>query len=159
MAAVHANGGNVYQTAKKIGIPEKTLEHWVKSVHKPQAAKDGEEKRGDMADALDRIAWKLLDALEGKIGDAPLSQTATSLGIAIDKARLLRGEPTAITQHDERRTIAAAIFADPAVAAAATARLEQLTSGFTHPGPLRELHVSRQVEVPASPIDAEPRPT
>ena len=57
-----------------------------------------------MAAALSKIAWKLLRSAEGKIGRATLGQVMTSLGVAIDKMRLLRGEATDISErHDDAR--------------------------------------------------------
>jgi transposase-like protein len=100
LAALAANGGNVARTAAQLGIPEKTLEHWSKGDRHPEAAKMGDQKRGPMADALLEVAWKLLDSIPAKIRQAPLNQTATAMGIALDKARLLRGEPTSITSAE-----------------------------------------------------------
>jgi transposase-like protein len=98
LAALAANGGNVNRTASQLRIPAKTLENWQKGSCHPEAAENGERKKGPMADALEAVAWKLLDSIPEKIARAPLNQTATALGIALDKARLLRGEPTNITQ-------------------------------------------------------------
>ena len=96
LAALKANGGNVKRTALQLGIPHKTLDNWAKGVNHPGAAELGNRKTADMAAALEDVAWKLLDAIPGKVEKAPLNHTATALGIAIDKARLLRGEPTSI---------------------------------------------------------------
>lgn len=104
LAALAANGGNVAKTARELGVPAKTVEQWSKGQRHFEAAQMSETKRGPLADRLDEIAWKLADAIYGRseaeLKAAPLTQVATSLGITIDKARLLRGEPTNI---DERR--------------------------------------------------------
>jgi hypothetical protein len=100
LAALAANGGNVDRTARQLGIPAKTLENWAKGDRHPESAEMGERKSGSMADALEGVAWKLLDALPGKVEKASLSHTATAMGIAIDKCRLLRGEPTAINRQE-----------------------------------------------------------
>jgi transposase-like protein len=96
LAALTANGGNLTKTAEQVGVPRKTLEHWVKCERHPEAAKMGELKRGPMADAVELVAWKLLDDLgrPEKIDAATLNQVATAFGIAVDKARLLRGLST-----------------------------------------------------------------
>lgn len=155
VAAVLANGGNVFRTSREIDIPSKTLEHWVKGEARPEAATTGEQKRGTMAEELERVAWKLLGSIEGKIESAPLSHTATAMGIAIDKARLLRGQPTTITQHDERRSIVAAVLHDPAACDAVTSALERFTCGESQPGPLRDARIGGEVDVPAAPLTPE----
>jgi len=53
--------------------------------------------------------------LAGKVDDATLAQTATALGIVIDKAQLLKGLPTNISSSvlsdDERKLRLAGILA------------------------------------------------
>lgn len=95
LAALAANGGNLKATAAALGIPPKTLRSW-----RDQGGDFAPHKKEGMAEALDRAAWTLLGALTDKdrIADAPLNQVATSMGIAIDKARLLRGESTNIEE-------------------------------------------------------------
>lgn len=100
LAALAANNNCIRGTAAKLGIPFATLAKWANGTRHPEAIIDGHEKKLDMATALENVAWKLLDAIPDKIAKAPLNQTATAMGIAIDKARLLRGQPTQITQHD-----------------------------------------------------------
>jgi transposase-like protein len=98
LAALAANGGNVKRTAEQLGIPLQTLHSWASGARHPEASTSAEPKKGPMADRLEEIAWQLLEAIPGKIANAPLSQVATGMGIAIDKARLLRGEPTQIAE-------------------------------------------------------------
>lgn len=99
LAALAANGGNVGRTARELGIAETTVRHWATGDRHPEAAQMGERKKQDMATALEGVAWKLLRSLPKKVAKAPLNQAATAMGIAIDKARLLRGEPTQIDEH------------------------------------------------------------
>lgn len=96
LAALAANEGNVARTAKQLGIPAKTVENWAKGTNHPEAAELGDRKKGVLADKLEEVAWKLAGALDQKIEQAGLQQTATSLGIVIDKMQLLRNKPTAI---------------------------------------------------------------
>lgn len=138
VAALAANAGNVSRTAAQLGIPAKTLENWAKGSAHPEAADNGEQKKAGMAAALDEIAWKLLGAIEGKIGDASLSHTATAMGIAIDKARLLRGEPTKLPD-DAPGLIA--VYADPVASTHAAALLERVT---TRPDDAGRAGVARQ---------------
>lgn len=104
LAALAANGGNVFRTAAQLGIPATTIKNWAKGYRHPEAAEMGEQKKGPMADALEAVAWKLLDSIPSKIAKATLAQVSTSMGISIDKARLLRGEPTNIeeSRNDDR---------------------------------------------------------
>jgi transposase-like protein len=98
LAALDANGGNVYRTAKALSIPQSTLEGWAKSRGTNAAIPNlREHKKKALAEQLEEIAEKLAEAIPGKVGDATLQQTATSLGIVVDKMQLLRGQPTNIT--------------------------------------------------------------
>ncbi len=106
LAALAANGGNIKQTAAQLNIPRKTLENWSRGKLHPDVADNGHKKRGPMADALEEVAWKLIDAIPPKIRKAPLNQTAVALGISIEKMRLLREQATAISgkeMTDEQR--------------------------------------------------------
>lgn len=106
LVALDANGGNVIGTSRLIGIPEKTLEEWSKNRRiNEDVAILREGKREDLADRLEDIAHKLLDSMASKIPDANLSNVSVSFGIAVDKMRLLREQPTSITSaltDDER---------------------------------------------------------
>jgi hypothetical protein len=107
LAALAANGGNIKRTANQLGIPEKTLSNWAKGISHPESAINGDQKKGNMADALEAVAWKLIEVMPTKVSKATLSQVATSLGIAIDKMRLLREQATSISGQggltDEQR--------------------------------------------------------
>jgi transposase-like protein len=106
LAALDANGGNVKRTASLLGIPHKTLDDWSKELGiNDDVAEIRAGKRGDLADRLEGIAHVLLDSIESKIPDANLSNVSVSFGIAVDKMRLLREQPTSITAaltDDER---------------------------------------------------------
>src|SRR4029453_14823292 len=94
LAAVAANGGNVRRTAAQLGVPKATLQGWASGDRHPEASAHAAGKKPDMADALEAVAWKLIEALPGKVARASLSQTAVAAGIAIEKMRLLREPPT-----------------------------------------------------------------
>jgi hypothetical protein len=114
LAALDANGGKVKPTAAALSIPEKTLEEWSKNRGiNPEVANIRAGKREDLADRLEELAHSLLDGAAGKILDANLSNVSVSLGIAIDKMRLLREQPTSITAaltDDERADRVAALL-------------------------------------------------
>lgn len=96
MAALAANANNVSQTARQLGIPAKTLENWAKGTAHPEAAKNGEQKKAALADQLEEVAERITGAMPAKIKQAGLQQCAVSLGIAIEKMRLLREQPTSL---------------------------------------------------------------
>jgi transposase-like protein len=114
LAALDANGGNVRATAATLGIPHKTLDDWAneRGVNE-EVAELRTGKREDLADRLEALAHTLLDSVAGKIHDANLSNVSVSMGIAIDKMRLLREQPTSITAaltDDERADRVAALL-------------------------------------------------
>lgn len=101
LLALASNGGNIKRTAKETGIPYMTLSEWSKGGCHESITKFRDENRDNLADAMETMAWRLLEAMPGKIGDASLRDVATALGISIDKARLLRNEATSISVNVE----------------------------------------------------------
>jgi transposase-like protein len=96
LAALKANAGNIEKTAREVGVKPTTLRQWRDGTRHPEAAQMSEEKAPEFAARLDRFAADVLRlTTDDDIKAAPLSQRFTALGIAIDKARLLRGESTA----------------------------------------------------------------
>lgn len=92
------NPSALLTVADKLMVPDRTLRRWFHGESNPPPDKLVNIKKGDMADALEGVAWTLLDSMAdaNAIQDAPLQQRATAYGIAIDKMRLLRGMPTEI---------------------------------------------------------------
>ena len=127
LAAFAANQGNLSQTASQCEIPRNTIRRWLEAQQESQASADtvqpafkpATEKKdpaeaplpprrlgfvelvpqaaASLADKLEKIAHKLADILPDKIERASLQQCAVSLGIAIEKMRLLREQSTANT--------------------------------------------------------------
>lgn len=100
LAVLDANAGNVSKTARDTGIPRKTLEEWRDGRVAEGVAELRQEKKEGLADRLEAIALQMLDAMPSKILDASLKDTATAVGIAIDKRQLLTGQPTAIQRNE-----------------------------------------------------------
>jgi len=95
LAALDANDGNVKRTARDCGIPESTLRGWKKSRGTNDAVAElRPQKKGELADALEDIAWKIIGVLPDKIDEASVRELATLLGVALDKHQLLLGKPT-----------------------------------------------------------------
>lgn len=103
LAALKANRGNVEKTARQMNVRPTTLRNWMTQKSHPEATENGEEKRGPLADRLESLAWKLVEGIDNpaKIKKAPINQLSVSAGILIDKFRLLRGEPTDISEFKD----------------------------------------------------------
>lgn len=108
LAALEANGGNLSATHRVTGYPISTIKRW-RDEPDPRLADLGNRKKADLSDKLEEIAYALADAIPGKIDAASLQTIAVSLGITIDKLRLLKGEATEVTEvrgSDARRELA-----------------------------------------------------
>lgn len=123
LAALAANGGNLAKTAAQVGVPRKTLAEWQKQqtprggvadasppkkAAAEQVAKLLPGAKVALSDRLEQVASALVDKMDDpeKIAAATLSQLAVAAGVAIDKMRLLREQPTSIpgaTLSDEER--------------------------------------------------------
>jgi hypothetical protein len=90
LAGLDANAGNVARTARQLGLPRKTLDQWAKGRAHPGVAKLRHQKKEELADHLEALAGRLLDAMPGKIAGASLIHLAVAVGILIDKMILLR---------------------------------------------------------------------
>lgn len=91
LAVLDGNNGNIARTARHTGIPRATLTDWANNRGVSDDVPEiRHEKKQELADKLEAIAHQLADAIPGKIADAPLIQATSSLGIAIEKMRLLR---------------------------------------------------------------------
>ena len=106
--------GSQRRTALNCGIPETTIRDWVKGTAMNEDTHElARVKKQELSERIEHLAHLLIDQAPGKISDATLQQTITSLGIAIDKLQLLRNKPTVITDdasltdHDRAQRIAA----------------------------------------------------
>jgi len=100
LAMLRVNDNNITKTATQLGLPRVTLRAWahrLSGITQAVEAKIPQHVKS-LADRLDEIAHLCCDAIPGKIEKAALSQVSVSLAIAVDKMRLLRDQPTAITQ-------------------------------------------------------------
>jgi hypothetical protein len=59
--------------------------------------------RDALSARLENVAHQVLDELPDKIEPAPLRDLGTTLGLMIDRMKLLRKEPTVMTESVERR--------------------------------------------------------
>ncbi len=96
-----AHGGNAKLTAQQTGVPRATLQRWASGEGVHSCVPDiGHQKREDLADRLEDLAHRLMDAVPGKVAQADLKGLGVCLGIAVDKMRLRREQPTSIEGHD-----------------------------------------------------------
>jgi transposase-like protein len=102
LAALDANGGNVRRTARQLGMPKQTLKLWARGrgIHEP-VPQARVAQRAALADRLEEVAHQLLDSTLEKIEGAPLQAVFVSLGIAVEKMRLLRDQATSILNHGD----------------------------------------------------------
>lgn len=103
LAALALYGGDASKAAREVGVPRNTLLRWRDNA--PEVVRQiGQDKAEELTARLDRIAdraaqlqTRALEVLESGADDLLLDNWAhvnRAMGTAIDKARLLRGEPT-----------------------------------------------------------------
>lgn len=108
LLALAANRGNVKHTADALNMPEQTLRDWKAEDNTP----DREKKRGSLAVQFEHMAEVALGVALEKIDQADAYHAALISGISTDKARLLKGEATAI---NESRSINLSMLSDEEV--------------------------------------------
>lgn len=102
LAALAANGGNLKRTAREQGVPETSLRQWAKGDRHPEAVEMSAQKKPPLADAYEDVVRRSLGHLsEAKLKRAGAVDLLKVAGIATDKMRLLRDEPTSITGHQD----------------------------------------------------------
>ena len=76
----------------------KTVKRWFDGQQGTPPRKNVQQKKGDMADKMEELAWKFMNrASDWKaIAEMDPKSAMTAAGIAIDKMRLLKGLPTQI---------------------------------------------------------------
>ena len=105
LALLAAYDGNAAKTSRKTGIPSSTIRRWRDQQHNPPtdkmtgAAENSARKKAQISERLEELVHTILDLAPDKAEEADFRQLLTSLGIAIDKIQLLRGEATEITEQ------------------------------------------------------------
>lgn len=98
LAALDMQGGNLSSTSRETGVPLKTIAEW-RDGRAPDCVADlRKEKTIALADKLESIAHQCVDLMPDRMPDASLRDLAGAMHLAVDKMRLLRGDPTAITE-------------------------------------------------------------
>jgi len=105
-AHLQSNGGKVRRSARDLGIPYRTSGRWT---HGGNISSRGREKyreiKEGLSSKLENIAYQLIDAIPDAIPNASLKDLGATLAVVIDKMRLLREEPTAISEAMDRRAM------------------------------------------------------
>lgn len=106
LAALDANAGCIATTSREIGIPEQTLRHWRDGDCRPCPPELVEQRKSARALAYDEFADRALAVAMDKVGELDAKAAIIASAVATDKALLLRGEATSITESrdDERVT-------------------------------------------------------
>lgn len=102
LASLDANEGRLTLTAEMLGIPVQTLHCWDmgRGVH-PSVMQLRTHKKEELANELDSVALLAARLAGEKVTGASFKDTMIGLGIAVEKAALLRGEATANVGHVE----------------------------------------------------------
>lgn len=98
LALLALNGGSVTAVANATGFPDSTIENWRDREQNAAVPKLRDMKTADLADKLESIAHQCVDLMPDRMPDASLRDLAGAMHLAVDKMRLLRGDPTAITE-------------------------------------------------------------
>ena len=102
LAALKVNGGNIKLTTIETGVPWATIKQWSVGLYiHPTVIASNAEKLEALDKRLENLSHQLCGAIPGKMDEATLQQTAVSLGILIDKMRLLREQSTSISGKAE----------------------------------------------------------
>ena len=102
LSVLAACGGRVKAAARVLRVPHRTLRDWQKgSWINAEVLGLMEETKRKLAAALIEEAHLAAGDLAGKRGAATYKDTLVGIGIAVDKALLLTGQPTQITAHAE----------------------------------------------------------
>jgi hypothetical protein len=103
---LQSKGWRIAEAARDLGMPKETLQSWAAGRWlSPCAREKYHEIKQGLSSRLEDIAYQLIDAIPDSIPDASLKDLGATLSVVIDKMRLLREEPTAITESMDRRAM------------------------------------------------------
>lgn len=110
LATLDANEGDVRKTAKLLNIPGSTLTDWSKNRGTNwEIAEIRAVKKQELSEKLEQVAHALVDNILIRAQSdlsvmVPLKDFAVTLGIAIDKMQILKGEPNQISRDVTNHT-------------------------------------------------------
>ncbi len=92
-------------TAQDLGIPRKTLEFWSRS-QDPSLAQLRHQKKAALAALFESFAFRILElTTDEDIRAASLQERFIAIGIAVDKALLLRGQSNRLRFHRKLHSV------------------------------------------------------
>jgi transposase-like protein len=97
LTLLDSNGGNVFRTAKQLGIPRATLQEWRdgRGVN-AEVTTSRHQKKGELSARYESLVHEALDALTpAKLKKAGVRDLAVVVGVFTDKMLALDGEPDA----------------------------------------------------------------
>lgn len=107
LAALAANGGNLYRTAEETGIPRNTLRSWMDGTVKPPPDKTRQAKRLALRNGIEKLAARTLKRCLKTAADpeekVSLRDGAVVLGICVDKLQALDNASTAPQPEQDAR--------------------------------------------------------
>lgn len=83
--------GALTAVANNVGVAPRTISRWFNKECNPPPDNIVKEKKGELIEELESLAFKLVEAMGGAIEDAPLRELGTTFGIVVDKWQLLKG--------------------------------------------------------------------
>lgn len=101
LARVDYYGGNVLRAAQESGIPQSTLRYWLKNQDRlpSSVVKCRDDKKVELAELAEESAqWIGSSITEADITAASLRDKSIAFGVFVDKAQMLRGEPTQVVE-------------------------------------------------------------
>lgn len=133
--------GSLTETSRISGIPDSTLSQWIaKRGVNDSIAEMREFKKRELADKLELIAHQCANLLPERIPEASVREIVGAMGQSIEKAQLLRGQPTEITSTFNRRSFVEAelkrlrsVTADDYAYAASVRQFQSLFTDTTDP--------------------------
>jgi hypothetical protein len=91
----------IMNASRKLNIPHETVEAWSKGFRCPSALQLWHQSAGQLADAFHKAAWDCLAEVANKVEAAPLNHLMNAATNATNAERLLRGQPTVITEKQQ----------------------------------------------------------
>ena len=83
------------RVSDELGVPHSTMRSWAKNLHGAPPANVCERKKGELTERLRVAADSLVERIIEIADTGDLRETATAIGIIVDKLQLLSGEQPA----------------------------------------------------------------
>lgn len=99
LLCLKANGGNLSRTAREMSISLSTIRDWRDGLGVvPDVAEIQKGMEIPLANRIDALIDQIVEAMPYKVDKASLRDAGATVGVLIDKSRLLRDKPTSINE-------------------------------------------------------------